>query len=411
MKDGWVTKSLGDIALVGAGNSAPQDKALFVGGSYPFFRTSDVGRIHIGTAVEAEDKLNENGIRRLTLHPAGTILIPKSGASTFLDHRVVMGVDGYVSSHLATVRAKPEIVDIKYLFYYLLTVESRSLGVDTAYPTLSLSQVNAIGVALPSLPEQKRIVAILDEAFAGLATATANAGKNLKNARELFDSYLNSVFAQSGSGWATKTLNKICVFENGDRGKNYPSRSLRVAKGLPFINAGHLRDDGIDLENLDFIPRARFDLLSNGKIRQGDILFCLRGSLGKFASVGGLSEGAIASSLVIVRATEAVIQDFLLLYFSSYICANMIAKFSNGAAQPNLSARSLGNFEVPVPTTTEQIRIVKQCRELKECTRDLAENYREKRYKILQLRQSILQKAFAGELTSAPMHIIQQAAE
>jgi type I restriction enzyme S subunit len=118
MRAGWVTKSLGDIALVGAGNSAPQQKALFEGGTHPFFRTSDVGRIHIGTIFEAEDQLNEKGVERLTPYPAGTILIPKSGASTFLDHRVMLGVEGYVSSHLATITSRTEIIDTKYLFYF-----------------------------------------------------------------------------------------------------------------------------------------------------------------------------------------------------------------------------------------------------------------------------------------------------
>src|SRR4051794_5644530 len=113
------------------------------------------------------------------------------------------------------------------------------------------------------------------------------------------------------AAWQTKTLGDICYFENGDRGTNYPSRSVRTSEGIPFINAGHLTDEGIDIANLNFIPRERFNLLSNGKIQSGDLLFCLRGSLGKFASVGALSEGAIASSLVIVRPGESVLGGYL----------------------------------------------------------------------------------------------------
>ena len=160
------------------------------------------------------------------------------------------------------------------------------------------------------------------------------------------------------SGWQTKTLGDVCSFENGDRGTNYPSRAAQTACGIPFINAGHLTDNGIDIENLNFIPRERFDLLTNGKIRSGDILFCLRGSLGKFASVGTMSEGAIASSLVIVRPRESVSDRFLLAYFQSDLCADMIERFKNGAAQPNLSAQSLANFAIPVPPLPEQHRIV-----------------------------------------------------
>lgn len=160
------------------------------------------------------------------------------------------------------------------------------------------------------------------------------------------------------NGWQTKKLGDVCSFENGDRGTNYPSRSAQTSHGIPFINAGHLTDKGIDIENLNFIPRQRFDLLSNGKIRKGDILFCLRGSLGKFASVESLSEGAIASSLVIVRPGESVLGRYILAYFQSDLCADMIAQFKNGAAQPNLSAHSLSKFAIPVPPMAEQQRIV-----------------------------------------------------
>jgi type I restriction enzyme, S subunit len=158
--------------------------------------------------------------------------------------------------------------------------------------------------------------------------------------------------------WQTKKLGDVCSFENGDRGTNYPSRSAQINQGIPFINAGHLSSEGIDVENLNYISRERFNLLGSGKIRSGDILFCLRGSLGKVASVGSLSEGAIASSLVIVRPRETILSAYLLAYFHSGICDDMITRFKNGAAQPNLSAQSLRSFTIPLPPLTEQKRIV-----------------------------------------------------
>ncbi|MBP7487323.1 MAG: restriction endonuclease subunit S, partial [Parabacteroides sp.] len=159
-------------------------------------------------------------------------------------------------------------------------------------------------------------------------------------------------------GWEMKKLGEVCDFENGDRGSNYPSKAHRTTTGIPFINAGHLTSKGLDLICMDYISRERYDLLGNGKIRKGDILFCLRGSLGKYAKVEEFTEGAIASSLVIVRPKQIVNTDFIMVYFACQICEDMISYHSNGAAQPNLSAASLKRFEIPIPPLEEQQRIV-----------------------------------------------------
>jgi type I restriction enzyme S subunit len=192
MKTGWQTKTLGDVAEVGAGNSAPQAERLFAGGTYPFFRTSDAGRIRLGDIHEAADYLNDEGIKGLRRFPKGTILFPKSGASTFLNHRVMLGVEGFVSSHLATIVADKTQIDPRFLLYFLTTISAQDMIQDHAYPSLNLPSIAGIRVLVPPLPEQRRIVGILDEAFEGIATAKANAEKNLHNARALFDSILNA---------------------------------------------------------------------------------------------------------------------------------------------------------------------------------------------------------------------------
>lgn len=181
-------------------------------------------------------------------------------------------------------------------------------------------------------------------------------------------------------------LGQVCSFENGDRGKNYPSRGSFVAEGVPFVNAGNLKDGKVDIDSLHFITPEHFKRLSNGKIREGDILFCLRGSLGKSALVSNIHEGAIASSLVIIRVSKGIDLHFLKHYLVSSLCEREIDRFANGAAQPNLAARDLKKFQIPIPPIQEQIRIASIL--------DKADEICRKRYQAIQLAEEFLKSLF-----------------
>jgi len=105
-------------------------------------------------------------------------------------------------------------------------------------------------------------------------------------------------------GWAWTKLNQLGDLINGDRGKNYPSKQYYVNSGIPFINAGHLLNGKISLEKMNFITNDKYESLNNGKLLEGDIIYCLRGTLGKCAIFSGIKNGAIASSLVILRLNK-----------------------------------------------------------------------------------------------------------
>ncbi|HAL7532535.1 TPA: restriction endonuclease subunit S [Escherichia coli] len=164
-------------------------------------------------------------------------------------------------------------------------------------------------------------------------------------------------------GWEWVALQEICSLENGDRSKNYPNKSTLVETGIPFVNAGHLENGNIRQEDMTFITPEHFSILRSGKFLDGDILFCLRGSLGKSAIVRNLS-GAIASSLVIVRVFKPTFNKYIHLYFDAPLSYDFINKYDNGTAQPNLAATDLARFLVPLPPLDEQSRIVNKITEL-----------------------------------------------
>jgi type I restriction enzyme M protein len=154
--------TLKDIANISSGNSAPQDSEMFVNGIFPFVRTADVGNIKFGTISETKDYLNSLGIKNLTLFSKGSILFPKSGASTLLNHRVMLDIDAYVASHLAVIKGDPEKVLDAYLLYILKKIDAINLVNDPSYPSLNLSIIKELKIPLPPIEIQQIIVNELD---------------------------------------------------------------------------------------------------------------------------------------------------------------------------------------------------------------------------------------------------------
>lgn len=160
--------------------------------------------------------------------------------------------------------------------------------------------------------------------------------------------------------WQWVPLGALAEFVNGDRSENYPTQADRVPTGIPFINTGHIEENGrLTTLGMDYITRASFDRLRSGKVQCGDILYCLRGStIGKTAR-NHFAEGAIASSLVIIRANEYACQDYLYFYLISPLGKQLVAQHDNGSAQPNLSVRVLAGYPVPLPPPSEQRAIAR----------------------------------------------------
>lgn len=166
--------------------------------------------------------------------------------------------------------------------------------------------------------------------------------------------------------WKWIRLSQIWSILNGDRGKNYPAKSTLSKIGIPFISAINLNGKTVvEDENLLCLSQIQYDKLGNGKLQKNDVVVCIRGSLGKHG-VYPFDQGAIASSLVILRNYFLNICDdeFLLLYLDSPLFFSEIKKYDNGTAQPNLAAKSLEQFLVPLPPLCEQKRIVAKIEEL-----------------------------------------------
>ena len=153
--------------------------------------------------------------------------------------------------------------------------------------------------------------------------------------------------------WEQRKLGDFCEMYNGDRGINYPKDSDMLKEGIPFVNAGDLQGGRVNLKDCNKITREKFNQLGGAKIQRGDILYCLRGTLGKNALVDNFDEGTVASSLVDIRSKNIDVM-YLFTILNSDIEYRQRTLNDEGAAQPNLSARNLSEFDIPVSSSKEQ---------------------------------------------------------
>lgn len=393
----WKLKTLDELANVGAGNPAPQDKKLFEGGKYPFIRTSDVGQIRFGEINTAADLLNEQGVARLRLVPKGTVLMPKSGASTFLNHRVMTTADAFVSSHLATITPKDGITDPRFLLYALSQVSAQDLLPENSYPSLNLNLIKTIKIPLPTLEEQQQIAAVLDDAFEGLAHARAHAEANLQNARELFPAILTALFTRTDENWSEKTLEELCekITDGTHQTPKY------YDNGYIFLSSKNVTSGKIDWENIKYIDEAQHLAMQKRLSPQvGDVLLAKNGTTGVAAIVDRDVTFDIYVSLALLRSKGEILPEFLLYFINSSLAKDQFNKRLKGSGVPNLHLQEIRQVRMPYPTSkvTQEELVHLFDRQLKECEAAIA-SCEAKLKDLDDLRQSLLQKAFAGELT------------
>lgn len=181
-----------------------------------------------------------------------------------------------------------------------------------------------------------------------------------------YKKFEEAVLFEIPKSWSWCYLHTISALLNGDRGENYPSKKDYVECGIPFINAGCLDNGNINYDVANYITEEKYNSLRAGKIQKGDILYCLRGSLGKTGFVITDNKGAISSSLCIFRLNESVIPQYFLYVLNSNAIKVQQKMVDNGTAQPNLSAKDVSNYQIPLPPLAEQYRIVTKIEELFE---------------------------------------------
>jgi len=297
----------------------------------------------------------------------------------------------------------------QYLFYFLLTNEfnqqMEKLQKGASYPAVTDAEVKSILLPFPkSLPEQQRIVSILDECFTAIDKAKANAEQNLKNAKELFESYLQGVF--ENGNWETKRLGdlseRVSVGHVGETSKFYCDSDI----GVPFLRSQNVRSGYLDLKGLQYITPEFHESLKKSQLKKNDILFVRVGAnRGDCCVVKEDFNKLNCANIVFARLKEGDV-DYIDRYCQSLVGRKQLLGMSVGAAQGVINTKSVAELRIPFPPLNEQQAIVRQLDALRAETQKLEVVYQKKIDDLEELKKSVLQKAFAGELQTSKVEVM-----
>jgi type I restriction enzyme S subunit len=388
MKQVWHAKTIGDVCEVIAGQSPEGKFYNSRGNGLPFYQgKKDFGKKFIEAPTTWTTRITKVAIW-------GDILMSVRapvGPVNFATEEICIG------RGLAAIRCGPRL-DRDFLFYHLLHLQPEIAGKQGAvFSSINKSEIEGLPIAYPPLDEQQRIVGLLDEAFEGLATAKANAEKNLQNARALFASHLQSVFTHRGNDWIDVTLVEVlAVLRNGINCKQDRSGA------------------GSKISRIESIWNARFDITRVGYskipetqrhkflLKKGDVLFSHINSaihVGKTALFDSEDEVVHGVNLLLMRTKSFIFPNYLDLYLKHIFSAGYWLRICKQSInQASVNQQDINRVPFCYPDLERQREIVEQMDALAAETQRLTRLYEQKLAALAGLKKSLLHQAFSGNL-------------
>ncbi len=398
---GWEIKKLIDVCLVERGSSPRPIKD---------FITDDdngVNWIKIGDTkgvdkyiYSTRQKITKVGAEKSRYVKEGDFILSNSMS---FGKPYIMKIDGFIHDGWFVLRLF-DFVDTEYFFQLLsspfVNNQFHKLASGSVVKNISGDLVKKVVLPIPPLPEQKRIVAILDKAFTATAKAKANAEQNLKNSKELFESYLQSVFENKGKGWEEKTLGEVCSLITDGKHGNCENE---VNSGYYFLSAKDVRNNTLLFNNGRQITKKDFhETHQRTDLKPGDICLINTGAtIGRIAFAPNdlrTFKTTFQKSVAVIKTIKHSIDN----HYCRYLLVSdlkKLVKVSSGTAVPNLLLGDLRKHKINLPKSLkEQKTIVEKLDALSTETKKLETIYQKKIEDLEEFKKSILQKAFNGEL-------------
>jgi len=303
-----------------------------------------------------------------------------------VDFDFVKGADG------VKVFLPKQSIDSAFFAYQLRSVKLKELGYARHYRLLKKEKF-----VIPPLEEQKQIVSILDEAFEKIEQAKANIEKSIQSAKELFQSKLNEIFAQKGNGWEKKTLGDVCEKTKNINWKDYTNEEFE------YIDLSSVSRDTLLVTETTMVNKENAPSRAKRIIQKGDVIFATtRPTLKRATIITSDLDGQICSTgFVVLRPKKNINSDWIFFYLLTSTFMDRMESLQRGASYPAVTDSDVKDSTLSIPLTKElEDSIVTKMNNLRRSSNELVLQYLQKLSDLDELKKSILQKAFAGELTN-----------
>ena len=399
MKKGWQTKKIGDVCRLMTGGTPSKAKPEYFGGNIRWLVSGD---IHQGEIFDCEGRITESGMKNSNakLLPVNSVMIALNGQGKTRGTVALLRTQATCNQSLVSINPnQPDKLMPEFLYANLhgRYQEIRQMTGDSGDDRRGLNMILIRGIEIPiaPLPEQQRIVGILDEAFEGIATAKANAEKNLQNARTLFASHLQSVFTKRGKGWVNRTLDQACIVERGSSPRPIKEYFTTKADGVNWIKIGDTEEGGKYVYSTaqkitpEGAKQSRF-------VKEGD--FILTNSMSYGRPYIMKMSGYIHDGWFVLRLNMAIDTDYFYYLLSSPVVQLQFASLASGSVVKNISGDLVKQAVLPIPPLDQQQVIVKKLVALEAETQRLESLYQHKLAALDELKTSLLHQAFTGQL-------------
>ena len=378
----WEKEKLGEICEILDNKRKPISKNKRIAGEYPYYGATGI-----------VDYVNDY------IFDERLVLVGEDGAKWCSGDNTAFIVEGkvWVNNHAHVLKPKNNLID-SYLVYYLNHQDLSDYITGLTVPKLNQEKLRSIPIPLPHLQEQRAIVAKLDQAFTAIDQAKANIEKNIANAKELFQSKLNQIFSQNTlsseteneEGWQIKTL--------GELGKVSMCKRILKNQTLPKGDIPFYKIGTFGKEPDAYISKEIFEEYSTkySYPKKGQILLSASGTIGRTVIFDGKPSFFQDSNIVwIDNNEEKVLNDFLFHFYK--VCDWNPSK---GATISRLYNDDLRRIKISFPNIEEQKRLIPQIEKLQEQTNLLVTKYQQKLANLEELKKSILEKEFKGEVST-----------